>query len=120
MTRVLRIDADGVASMHKPDPGDLRAWQDLVGGFIEPIFGPGWCGYVNEDGRNDGLAFNPVASMLVRDMGGLGYGLLVGPVLFFGPADEQGDPTDLPEFLLAEAAVLLAASGAVKTDEQMR
>lgn len=113
MTRVLRIDADGVASMHNPDPGDLRAWQDLVGGFIEPIFGPGWCGYVNEDGIYERLAPNPVASILVRDAGGLGYGVLVGPVLFFGPADEDGDPTDVPEFLVAEAAVLLAASGAV-------
>jgi hypothetical protein len=116
MTRVLRIDVDGVASMHNPAPGDLRAWQDLVGGFVELIFGPGWYGYVNEDGIHERLAPNPVASILVRNTGGLGYGVLVGPVLFFGPADEDGEPTDLPEFLLVDAAVLLAASGAVIPD----
>ena len=109
--RVLRIDVDGRLSLHHPD--GLRGWQDLVGGYIEIIGGPGWAGYVNETGLLDGLPPNPVASVLVRDAGGLGYGVLVGPVVFFGPVNDDGEATDVPEFLLAAAVNAAAATGGV-------
>ncbi|HEY7007310.1 MAG TPA: DUF3846 domain-containing protein [Jatrophihabitantaceae bacterium] len=98
--RVLRIDVDGTASLHQIGDGNLRAWQDLVGGYIEGIYGPAWCGYVNESGLLDGLPVNPFASVLVRDAGGIGYGVLVGPVVFFGRPNDDGDPTDCPDWLL--------------------
>lgn len=103
-TRVLRVDVDGQLRLHHP--GDLRGWQALVGGWLEGIYGPGWCGYINETGLLDGLRINPVASILIRDAGALGYGLVCGPVVFFGPADANGDATDVPQPLLDRAAEL--------------
>jgi hypothetical protein len=103
MTAVLRVDIDGTLSLHPVADDDLSHLQKLVGGYIEYIFGPGWCGYVNETGLLDGLPLNTVATMLARDGG---YDALVGPVVFFGPADPNGTSTDVPLFLLATAVTI--------------
>lgn len=100
MTHVLRVDVDATVTEH--DPGDLAAWQHLVGGYIEGIHGPGWSAYVNEEGRLDELPPNAAASIFVRDHGALGYGVLVGPVVLFGPADEDGNETDAPAWLVEQ------------------
>jgi hypothetical protein len=89
------------------DADRLGGLQKLVGGFIEAIASdddPSWTGYVNEDGKTDGLAENPVGTRLAKTVGWAGFqgDYLVGPVVFVGGMTEDGDDTDVtPELMFA-------------------
>ena len=54
----------------------LDAWQDAVGGFVEPIYGKSWVMLVNEEGQLMNLPLNVEAS---RKAGRV----IVGDVILF-------------------------------------
>lgn len=85
----------------------LESWQELVGGQIEGLtLSPYVSCYLNENGKAEGLSMNVVGHFLVSLLlaaGGrslLEGDVIVGPVVFTGPPDEEGWDTDVPEQLL--------------------
>lgn len=85
----------------------LPMLQQLVGGFIEGIGVPGlWSAYLNEEGKIQQLPRNLAADDMARVLGWAGWphDHLVGPVVFCGPPDRQGDDTNVPHAVV-EAAV---------------
>lgn len=86
----------------------LESWQALVGGDIEHLaLSPFVGAYINENGKAEGLALNERGDFLVNLLLAAGGRFLmpgdyiVGPVVFTGPADDQGWDTDVPKDLLA-------------------
>lgn len=85
----------------------LEDMQKAVGGYIERIPLPNACGYVNEEGRINGLPLNPRATKLWYKALGLsdfGKALaeedghsLCGPLLIMGLEDVEGENTDCPD-----------------------
>lgn len=78
-------------------PDELRHFQQAVGGYIEhivvqiPSVGA-VDAYINEEGRLQNLPPNGIFTMAA------GYNeTVVGPVLFIGPRDEEGNTLDLPK-----------------------
>ena len=76
----------------------LTTFQGLVGGDIELIGGPGWSAFCNEEGKYQQLPVNPTATRLAMRLGWapLTGDFLVGPVVFCGPPDGNGDATNVP------------------------
>ena len=73
---------------------DLGAFQAVVGGYIEPVFGRVGTVYVNEEGLLRSLPFNPLATLFAnRILGATVH--LHGAALIVGPADTQGNDTDV-------------------------
>jgi hypothetical protein len=104
------------------EDADYDAIFEAVGGWIEGV--PTAEGtvtmYCNEEGKLNGMAPNPaaedlwaelmptswrvpgVAAYVRRALGVLNDGdTLVGPVAVFGPIDEDGETTDVPDELVA-------------------
>jgi len=98
--RVARVHPDTTVDVGPIDRDDLTAFQSFVGGYVEayPVSWSDageptaylWC---NEDGQRLDLPPNPVATILwwtlrpemkSRDR-------LLGPVLFTGGADDEGN-----------------------------
>lgn len=73
---------------------DLGAFQAVVGGYIHPVFGRVGTIYVNEEGLLRGLLFNPLASLFASRILEASHHL-VGTALIVGPADTQGNDTDV-------------------------
>lgn len=83
---------------------DLHAFQRLVGGYIEVVVVPGGLMVLDEEGKLKGKDPNIIATRL--------YGLsdvVVGDAVLVGPADADGEFTELPG-VLAELARLHEAS----------
>lgn len=91
----------------------LEDLQSFVGGWIEAINGSRnpdevfeeWSAYVNEEGKINGLPYNPNATELANRIGWYGRGIdvLCGPVVFLGPVDDEGDSTDVPQWVVEAA-----------------
>lgn len=104
--KVLVVETDGTATV-KRISRRLESWQAEVGGGIEAL----WltadvnC-YINENGKYEGMMFNPVGDLVVRTLlqeGGrqlIPGDHIVGPVVFCGQPDSAGWDTDVPERLL--------------------
>ena len=76
----------------------LTVLNELVGGYIEAIHGPGWHAYVNEEGKWMGLPVNLPATQFAGANGWNPYGdHLVGTVVFLGSRgpDEDSVPLSL-------------------------
>lgn len=83
---------------------DLDAMQQLVGGYIEPVYLPGqpWSIYCNEEGKMMGLGVNKPSTLMV-DALYLAAGrqrfsahdVLVGPVIWMGPPTGAGSETSV-------------------------
>jgi Domain of unknown function (DUF3846) len=75
----------------------LDILQGLVGGNIQVISGQDWSAYLNEEGKVDGLPVNPLATLLASGLGWtwLPGDILVGPVVFCGPVDDDGAVTSV-------------------------
>lgn len=71
---------------------DLGAFQAVVGGYIQGVFGDEATIYVDEDGLMHRLPFNPVATLFAQRMGHLGKQLF-GTALILGPDDGKGSDT---------------------------
>lgn len=87
-----------------PDDDDsdtaLLTWlQGQVGGWIEAVSGTMWVAYLNEEGKLKDLPYNPLADMWMRHHGCHldKNDYIVGPVVFMGPPDAEGNNTDLPQ-----------------------
>ena len=74
--------------------------NEALSGYIEGIFGEGWTGYCNEDGKLIGLPVNRAATWFAQHNGWNVPDFLVGPVIFFGPTDEEGDDTSVPQWVI--------------------
>lgn len=71
---------------------DLRAFQGVVGGYIEGVYGRVATIYVNEEGLLLGLPPNPLATLFAQRILGAGV-VLVGTALIVGPGDGEGNDT---------------------------
>jgi Domain of unknown function (DUF3846) len=109
MIKVLYVPAHGTPETRKVKP-TLETFQQLVGGNIESIGGEDWYAYLNEEGKLLGLPFNPLADRLADMLGwrGLFGDLLVGPVVFLGPPDRDGNCTPVAQQVLDHAMELAA------------
>lgn len=68
--------------------------EAIGGGWIEVVTLDSSSMILDEEGKLGGLAWNAGAEMVARLDGWTGAGHLVGPVVFTGPADQDGGPTD--------------------------
>ena len=75
----------------------LKTMQTAVGGYIEPIrLAPDLIMWTNEDGKMNKLPFNQAAtSIFVKYCGGTDF--IVGPVVFTGGIDSNGDTHGISE-----------------------
>lgn len=104
------VDPSGATSV-SDDPWSLARLQAEVGGWIEVIEAAdsSWCAFVNEDGVGLGLLENLLATRLAIHAGWQQYPpgwLLRGIVVFFGPADDKGEQTDVTDELLEHLAAV--------------
>jgi len=105
MTLALAIEPDGGCAVHElVEDTELRQLQALVDGYIEGIYGPGWVGFVNEEGLIKNLDQNVVGTNLAMECdwyGGLPLGeFLRGTIVFLGEPNEEGESTDVSPDML--------------------
>lgn len=91
--KVLIVDPDGTVK-HIDIDNDLRTFQGVVGGYIEGVCGRVGTIYVNEEGLLEQLEFNPHATLFTTRILGQRHNL-VGTALIVGPADTEGNDTDV-------------------------
>lgn len=92
------VQPDGEVSTVTLD-GSLQAFQQIVGGYIEGVFGPDFTMYVNEEGLIHGLPHNVLASLFVSHF--LNYPThLVGPAIILGAGDSEGNDTSVHQSVL--------------------
>ena len=89
------VEADGTARKTQIE-GTLGAFQAVVGGYIEGIFRPDFTVYVNEEGIMMRLPQNERIGEVVD----YPYPLF-GNALIVGPADPDGDDTDVPAHIIS-------------------
>ncbi len=93
--KVLIVEPSGEHREAEVD-NELGAFQAIVGGYIEPIYGRVGTIYVNEEGLLRSLPVNPLATLFAeRVLGRQAQYPLVGTVFIVGPADTEGDDTDV-------------------------
>lgn len=109
--RALRIPADPAVPVTSVAVTDLADYQAAVGGNIELVEADRHSLglYLNETGRLDGLRENARASRLARRL----QHPIVGDVLVLGPADDDGDDTNVTSELeqFVRETIDLAVSG---------
>jgi len=107
-TKVLLVRADGTSTVEQPVL-TLAYLQEKVGGSIEVTSGGTedgiWSVYLNDEGKINGLPANERATRIARALNwqGMRGDVFAGDVLFLGPSDENGDDTDVPQFVLDAA-----------------
>lgn len=76
----------------------LKHMQALVGGSIGLVPLVGCTAYCNEEGKINRLPYNERATELALHLGWepLPGDVLVGDVVFCGPADDEGNDSDVP------------------------
>lgn len=106
--RVLTVPADHtIPAAIRTIPGTLYGLKDAIGGgWLEPISGRGWSAYCDEEGKIKGLPVNVRATRLARLLGWHTQDILVGPVVFLGPVDNEGDDTDVTNLTIGSATNL--------------
>lgn len=101
--KALRIPADD-AVRYEVEGITPDLLKKAIGGWLEGIGGVDhadrpWFAYLDEEGKLKRLEPNWRATWLAMRLGWRGD-VLVGPVVFVGPPDAEGDDTDVPEFVL--------------------
>lgn len=107
----LRIDTDGTITVLAD--ATYETLRDAVGGWIEAAPTDGriviW---VNEEGKIDQLPFNPIGHALWRNVDGYGCidagDWMAGPCVVTGPIDDDGNTTEVPEWVLPTLATVTA------------
>lgn len=84
----------------------LAGLQEIVGGYIEGIYGRGWHAWVNEEGKIMNLDVNRGATRVAYELGWPVLDIIAGPAVFVGD-DPEGDDGDVPEFVLKVARTYL-------------
>ncbi len=101
--KVLIVDPDGGIRVAEIE-NELGAFQAVVDGYTEPVYGRVATVYVNEEGILRSLPINPMATLFAERVLSreARYPLsrearypLVGTVLIVGPADTEGNDTDV-------------------------
>ncbi|MGV8973686.1 MAG: DUF3846 domain-containing protein [Rhodoglobus sp.] len=92
-------------------PADLDGLRSEVGGGWLEAIGPydgshDWTGYCDEEGKIVGLPVNVRATRLARLIGWTTGDTLNGPVVFLGPADADGNDTDVGDDVTGYARTL--------------
>jgi hypothetical protein len=97
--RHMIIQPDGLVTIDSTDEWGLPFLQRAVGGYIEGTPAPlGHAGYINEEGKIEGLAANHYATLLCYTAGL--RDIIAGNMVVVGPVDRQGNNTPLTlEFL---------------------
>lgn len=88
------VEVDGTVRKTEME-NSLGAFQSVVGGYIEGVFRPDFTVYVNEEGIMMRLPQNERIGEVVDHP----YPLL-GNALILGPADEDGNETDVPASII--------------------
>jgi hypothetical protein len=96
--RAVVIPPDGPAHVVEIDVA-LKTLQGIVGGYIEAValkgdLGAECFGYINEEGKLDGLAPNPRATEITRLFTG---DYIAGTMIVMGQCDTDGVETSVPE-----------------------
>lgn len=95
-----------------PPRHNLDFLQKQVAGYIEPVDvtmdGQEVTMYVNEEGKLQGLPYNPRATFLAQDSI-MAFDYIAGDVVVVGPVDDEGDDTGLTE---AQVEALQQPTGA--------
>ena len=89
--RAVVLHPNGVCQQVEIDQ-DVSAYQRVVGGYIQGVFGPNTTIYVNEEGLFLDLPFNSFATEAARKFCGLDQPLY-GTALVLGPPDNAGNDT---------------------------
>lgn len=86
----------------------LEYLQGLVGGYIEALtmLPDGTVGLINEDGKACALPENEPATLILRRSGSFPSDWVAGTLVLLGPADDNGDFTDVTANALAVVAEL--------------
>lgn len=112
ITRIVRVlcisgDETVFAAVHDI-PATVEGLAAEIGeGWLEGISGDDWSAYLDEEGKIKGLPINERATRLARALGWdpSHVDLLVGPVVFLGPVDEEGDETDVTAQVIDRASL---------------
>lgn len=91
---VVIVEANGTVRKAEIE-NSLGAFQAVVGGYIEGIFQPDFTVYVNEEG----LLMRLPQNERIREVVDYPYPL-VGNALIVGPADSDGNDTDVPAHIV--------------------
>lgn len=101
-TKALRVNTDNSTELIDLARGEDGYTQlhNAVGGYIEmvPLMGEVTI-VVNEEGKIRRLPFNQVATSVWETF----YGrtdVMVGDAVLVGPADDDGEPTDVPDHVV--------------------
>lgn len=110
LVRVLHITTGNEVNVVEIDGDKLDDYYRLIGcDVVQAIYGydwggPDWTAYIDEDGKlaDPPKPQNVTAEILARSCGwqSLPGDFLVGDVVFFGPVDEDGNNTDVPQQLV--------------------
>jgi hypothetical protein len=102
---IIPADPDQPVRVEETERIDLDFLSGQVGGYIEAV-GLDFAGdgegaltmYLNEEGKLDGLPFNPRATILALGLGAIRRSdYIAGTAVVVGPADEEGYETGLDE-----------------------
>jgi hypothetical protein len=112
MTRALRIQPGKFPEEFDLPEGTMEQLEKLqgeVGGYVESVrLLPTLEGYglVNEDGIALELPINDTASIMTRFSD-----LVRGTMIILGQPDANGDPTDVPDYMVAVAKAVFVSRG---------
>lgn len=101
MPKAIIVKTDGTMTVRQLDTYDDI--NKALGGYIEAVrFGRFGTAYVNEEGKLLGLPRNEIATQLCfRFNVGLALDdFIVGDFVIFGPENEDGEDTDVPQILI--------------------
>lgn len=91
--KALIVSPDGIVRETDIE-NELGAFQGVVGGYIEGVFGNVATIYVNEEGLLMSLPWNLLATHFANKVLGTPVNL-VGTALIVGPGDGDGNDTDV-------------------------
>jgi hypothetical protein len=111
MTRLAaKLSVDGKVEVIPFEGDTLKLLQDAVHGYIESVtLSDNLVMWVNEDGKMQKMPFNQAAtSIFIKHRGGADF--IVGPVIFTGGADDEGNTLGLDEVSLQSVKTFAAMS----------
>lgn len=101
LINALVVNPDDSVSRIEIENGDLSAYQKIVGGYIEGVFGRIATIYVNEEGLILNLPVNPSVTLFTQRFIDSGYYRLHGTALIVGPPDEEGNDTHVRQSVVS-------------------
>ena len=110
MSKALLINEDGTTQ--KIDYTDYKELQKFVGGWIEGIhIGKNGFAYIDEEGKLKKKPINPLATKIwhesLRKNNLTTNDFIVGKMILTGPADDDGNDTDITNETLEMVESLL-------------